>query len=159
MPRSSGHVTVVAVGKLRGRHWQAAQDDYARRVGRYIDYVLVEVKDVAGRSVPDAVAIAKEGEQLLQATPDGARRILLTPDAPVVTSTQLARKLQQGLQNFGHLAYLIGGPLGVSDSVVAAADERLPLSALTLPHELARIVLLEQLYRAFTIIYGEPYHK
>ncbi len=69
MPRAIGHITVVAVGKLRERHWQDAQDEYVRRLAHYTDLNLVEVKDAVGKSLPDVVAIAREGEQLLRPFP------------------------------------------------------------------------------------------
>jgi len=159
VPRAIGHVTVAAVGRLRERHWQAAQEDYARRLARYTAFELVEVRDVVGKSVPDTVAAAREGEQLLAAAPRGARLVLLTPDGRQMSSPELANWLQSQLEQHGSLAFLIGGPVGFDPATAAAAHERLALSRLTFPHELARVVLLEQLYRAFTIVHGEPYHK
>jgi 23S rRNA (pseudouridine1915-N3)-methyltransferase len=159
MPRAIGHLTVAAVGRLREAHWQAAQDEYARRLRRYTDFQLVEVKDVVGRSLPDDVAAAREGEQLLAAAPRGARLVLLSAGGRQHSSPELAVWLRTHLEQVGTLAFLIGGPIGFDPATIAAAHEQLALSRLTLPHELARVVLLEQLYRAFTIIHGEPYHK
>ena len=159
MPRSIGHITVAAVGKLRESHWRAAQDDYARRLGHYTDFQLVEVKDAVGKSLPDAVAMAREGEQLLAAVPPGARAILISPDGRRMDSPELATWLQTQLEMVGDLAFLIGGPLGFDPSVIAATPERLSLSPMTFTHEMARVILLEQLYRAFTILHGVPYHK
>lgn len=159
MPRPIGHITVAAVGRLRERHWQAAQDEYAQRLGRYTDFRVVEVKDAAGKSLPDAVALAREGEQLLAAVPRGARAILMAADGREISSPELAAYLQTQLETHGELAFLIGGPIGFDPAVASAAHDRVALSRMTLPHELARVVLLEQLYRAFTILHGEPYHK
>jgi 23S rRNA (pseudouridine1915-N3)-methyltransferase len=159
MPRAIGHVTVAAVGRLKERHWQAAQDDYARRLSRYTDFRLVEVRDAVGKSLPDAVALGREGEQLLAAVPKGTRVILLAAGGQEMSSPELAAYLESRLEAHGDLAFLIGGPLGFDAAVIAASHDRLSLSRLTFPHELARIVLLEQLYRAFTIMHGEPYHK
>lgn len=158
MPRRIGHITIAAVGKLREPHWQRAQEEYVRRLGRYTDLTLVEVKDVAGKAIPEAVATAREGEALLNAA-SGKRTILLSPIGRRMTSSELAHFLQTQLELYGDLAFLIGGPGGFNEAVVTAADEQLSLSPLTFPHELARIILLEQLYRAFTILHGEPYHK
>lgn len=158
MPRSIGHITIAAVGKLRERHWLAAQAEYARRLGHYTDLKLIEVKDAVGKSLPDNVAVAREGEQLLAAA-RGARLILMSADGRAMSSPELAIYLQSQLEAFGDMAFLIGGPLGFDPTVTAAAHDRLALSRLTFPHELARVVLLEQLYRAFTILNGEPYHK
>lgn len=159
MPRSIGHITVAAVGRLRERHWQAAQDEYARRLRNYTDFKLVEVKDAVGKSLPDAVAVAREGELLLAAAPRGARLVLMSAEGHAMSSPELADYLQSQLETHGHLAFLIGGPIGFDAAVTAAAHEQLALSRMTFPHELARVVLLEQLYRAFTILHGEPYHK
>ena len=159
MPRAIGHLTVAAVGRLRERHWQAAQDEYARRLGRYTNFQLVEVRDMVGKVQPDAVAAAREGEQLLAAAPRGARLVLMTADGRQMDSPELAAWLQGQLEQYGALAFLIGGPVGFDQATAAAAHERLGLSRLTFPHELARVILLEQLYRAFTIWHGEPYHK
>lgn len=158
MPRSIGHISVVAVGRLRERHWLAAQEEYARRLANYSDFKLIEVKDAVGKTSPDSVAMAREGEQLLAAA-RGARLILMSAEGRAMSSPELAVYLQSQLEAFGDLAFLIGGPLGFDTTVTAAAHDRLALSRLTFPHELARVVLLEQLYRAFTILNGEPYHK
>jgi 23S rRNA (pseudouridine1915-N3)-methyltransferase len=105
------------------------------------------------------VAAAREGEALLAAAPRGARLVLMTADGRPSSSPELAAWLQNQLEQFGTLAFLIGGPVGFDPATIAAAHEQLSLSRLTFPHELARVVLLEQLYRAFTIVHGEPYHK
>jgi 23S rRNA (pseudouridine1915-N3)-methyltransferase len=159
MPRLIGHITLVAVGKLRERHWQAAGEEYARRLSHYTDFNLIEVRDAVGKTLPDGVAVAREGEQLLAATPRGARIVLMMPDGREMSSPELAAFLQSQLEAHGELAFLIGGPIGFDPAVAAAAHDRLALSRLTFTHEMARVLLLEQLYRAFTIIHGEPYHK
>ena len=158
MPRATGHLTVAAVGRLRAAHWQAAQDEYARRLNRYTEFQLIEVKDAVGRGLPDAAAAAREGEHL-RAAAVGARLVLMTATGREMTSPELATWLGEQLERYGRLAFLVGGPVGFDPATVAAADDQLALSRLTLPHELARVVLLEQLYRAFTILRGEPYHK
>ncbi|HEX6383842.1 MAG TPA: 23S rRNA (pseudouridine(1915)-N(3))-methyltransferase RlmH [Anaerolineae bacterium] len=155
----SGHITIAAVGKLRRSHWQAAQDDYLQRLQRYTTADLVEVKDVTGRSIPDAVAMQREGEQLLKAAENASLKIALTPGGKLMSSPKLATYLRKQVEVYGRIAFLIGGPVGFADEVVARCDEQLSLSPLTFPHELARIILLEQLYRACTILSGEPYHK
>lgn len=159
MPRSTGHITLAAVGRLRERHWLAAQDDYTRRLGRYTEFRLVEVRDAVGKGLPDAAALAREGQGLLAAAPRGAHLVIMTADGRETSSPELAAYLQAQLERYGALAFLIGGPLGFDQAVLAAAQDRLALSRLTFPHELARVMLLEQLYRAFTILHGEPYHK
>ena len=159
MPRAIGHVTIAAVGRIREPHWQAAQDEYTRRLTRYTDFQLVEVKDVVGRALPDTAAAAREGEALLAVAPRGSRLVLMTAGGRQHSSPELAAWLQTQLEQVGTLAFLIGGPVGFDPATMAAAHEQLALSRLTFPHELARVVLLEQIYRAFKIISGERYHK
>jgi 23S rRNA (pseudouridine1915-N3)-methyltransferase len=159
MSRLNGRLTLAAVGKIKNKAWLAAQDDYVKRLGHYTTLNLVEVKDVVGRSIPDDVAMAREGEQLLQAAADSSRLIALTPTGKLVTSPNLAVWLQNRVEAYGRIAFLIGGPLGFSDDVLAACHEEISLSPLTFTHELARVLLLEQLYRACTILAGEQYHK
>ena len=159
MPRLSGYITVVAVGKLRESHWRSAQEDYCKRLRRYTTFALHEVKDVAGRGTPDRAAKQKEGEALLKAAKSASRKIALTAAGRQMSSPRLAEYLQRQVQLYGRVAFLIGGPLGLSEDVLAECDEQLSLSPLTFPHEMARVILLEQLYRACTILNGEKYHK
>lgn len=159
MNGQAGHIQIAAVGKLKRREWRTVQDDYLQRLNRYTEASLLEVKDAVGRGFEDSVAMQREGEALLKATADSQRRILLSADGRMLSSRQLARLLQEQVEIYGRVAFLIGGPLGFAPEVTAAANSRLSLSRLTFPHDLARIMLLEQLYRAFTILRGEPYHK
>lgn len=155
----SGHLGIIAVGKIKEKHWRVAQADFLQRLNRYTTAQVVEVKDVVGRSIPDAVAMEKEGVQLLSSAQAYQRRILLSPEGKLMTSEALARFLQKEVVDYGRIAFLIGGPLGFSPEVIAAADEQISLSPLTFTHEMARVTLLEQLYRACTILAGEQYHK
>jgi len=159
MPRLSGLITLVAVGKMRQSTWKATQHEYQKRLQRYTDFQLIEVKDFIGRGMPDAVALKREGEQLLKAARAASRRIALTPIGVQMSSPQMATFLQRQVQLYGHLAFLVGGPMGFSDDVLTECHDQLSLSTLTFPHELARVMMLEQLYRAATIINGEKYHK
>lgn len=154
-----GALTVAAVGRLKGREWKLAQADYLKRLERYTKVTLVEVKDAVGKGQPDAVAKQKEGEGLLKATEASQRIILLTESGKEMDSPELAAWLRTLIERHGRVAFLIGGPLGFSDEVTAAAHEHIALSRLTFPHEIARVLLLEQLYRAFTILNHEKYHK
>ncbi len=159
MSIQAGHITVVAVGKMRKSHWKTALDDYQKRLKRYTNFALIEVKDSVGRGQPDAVAIEKEGELLLQAAKGSHRLIALTENGRQLTSPRLAKYLQRQVELYGRVTFLIAGPLGFSDDVLAQCHEQLSLSPMTFPHELARVILLEQLYRVCTILNGEKYHK
>ncbi len=159
MPKLSGQILVTAVGKIRKSHWQEAQTEYAKRLKRYTTFKLVEVKDAVGTGLPDAAAMQKEGERLLKAAKNANRLIALTPMGRQFTSQALAEYLDRQVQVYGRLAFLVGGPLGFADDVLVQCHEQISLSTLTFPHELARIMLLEQLYRACAILNNEPYHK
>ena len=159
MPKVFGHIAVVAVGKLRAPHWQAAQEEYLKRLRRYGNVRLVEVKDNAGRGAPDAVAVQREAKALLDASSGARARFALSPEGRRMTSEGFAEFLRGETLAGGSIALLVGGPLGLGEEVAAACRAALSLSDMTLPHELARVVLLEQIYRAGTILCGEKYHK
>jgi 23S rRNA (pseudouridine1915-N3)-methyltransferase len=157
--RLGGQILIAAVGKLKTPHWKAAQEDYLGRLNRYTSARLVEVKDAVGRGDPDDVASRKEGRLLLEVSGDAGRRIALDQSGRQLDSPGLARHLEKQLEVYGKLTLLIGGPVGLSADTLKTCEEKLSLSSLTLPHELARVLLLEQLYRAATILGGEKYHK
>lgn len=150
-------VTIVAVGRLKERHWADAAEEYAKRLRPYAKLEIVEVPD---KPLSDtARALREEGEAILRAIPEGSRVVVLDERGKARTSEGLARWLE-GLAVSGksHVALVVGGSAGLGPEVLARGDERLSLSAMTFPHQLVRVVLLEQLYRAFRISRGEPYH-
>jgi 23S rRNA (pseudouridine1915-N3)-methyltransferase len=157
--RRNDKIIVAAVGKLRRDEWGVLQQDYTQRLQRYTNFRLIEVKDAVGRGFPDAVAVRREGEALLEASASARRRILLTEKGKEMSSKRLAMFLRKHMELYDQIAFLIGGPLGFADEVVEVADDALSLSRLTFPHEMARVIFLEQLYRAFTILSGHQYHK
>ncbi|MBN1877104.1 MAG: 23S rRNA (pseudouridine(1915)-N(3))-methyltransferase RlmH [Anaerolineae bacterium] len=160
MSRLSGRLTLIAVGKLRQKAWLAAQAEYMKRLQRYYaGFDLVEVKDFVGRGAPDAVAMQREGDLLLKAAAPAGRRIALDVTGTQLDSPALAAFVQKRVETYGSLAFLIGGPVGLAPDVLTRCEDSLSLSPLTFPHELARILLLEQLYRAATLLSGEKYHK
>ncbi len=159
MPKLSGHITVVAVGKMKRSLWLEAQQEYAKRLARYTSFKLIEVKDSVGKGFPDETAKEREGKLLLKAAASSHRRILLSPDGVQMDSHQFASYLRKMVVKYGRLAFLVGGPIGFSDAVIQQSEDKISLSALTFPHELARVMLLEQLYRAATILNKERYHK
>ncbi len=159
MFRFSDEIHVVTVGKMRTKHWLTAQDDYLKRLKRYGDVRLTEVKDSFGRGFLLDVAKQREGEQLLKASAHASRRILLTPNGKLLSSKGLSQFLYKNVVHYGRLAFLIGGPIGFSDEVVEASHAQISLSPMTFTHEMARVIWLEQLYRACTILNNEKYHK
>jgi 23S rRNA (pseudouridine1915-N3)-methyltransferase len=159
MAHLPGTLTIAAVGKLKTTYWLDAQMDYLNRLQRYVTVELIEVRDKVGKGLPDHVAIQEEGTLLLEAASEAHRVISLDEKGKHATSVGFTRYLKRRLEIYGHLAFLIGGPVGLSDEAKNQSDEHLALSMMTLPHELARVLLLEQLYRAMTILSGQSYHK
>ena len=152
-------VWVAAVGKPRDAALAAAIREYEDRAARYWPLEVVEVKEEPGRSVaPDQVQ-RKEGERLLKRLPPSARLVLCDPGGEQLDSAAFAAQLTRFREDAQDVAFVIGGAHGIGVEVRARPHRRLSLAPWTLPHELARLVLAEQLYRAGTIGRGEPYHK
>jgi 23S rRNA (pseudouridine1915-N3)-methyltransferase len=138
-------IFVVAVGKIREKSLRAVADDYLGRVQHYARASETEVKSDA---------------ELERALPREATLVALDPEGDACTSREFARRLEGwGRRGKGDLAFVIGGAEGIPAKVLEQAHARLSLSKLTLPHRLARVLLFEQLYRAFTILRGEPYAR
>lgn len=157
-------ITVLCVGKLRERFYQDAQKEYLKRLSALMPCAVTEVPDESEPKQLSDVAIEKalaaEGGRLLKRIPDTAYVIALCIDAKQPASGELADKLNDlFISGKSDIVFVIGGSLGLHKSVIARAQERLSMSRMTFPHQLARIVLLEQLYRASKINAGQRYHK
>lgn len=154
-------LTIVAVGKLKERFWADACAEYLKRLQPYAKTSVVEVADVdPARAGGDAAAVQREGEAVLKALPERARVVALAIGGTQRSSEGLAARIDElGVSGVSDVAFVIGGSCGLSADVLARADETLSFGPVTLPHNLARVVLLEQLYRACRISRGEPYHK
>lgn len=143
-------ITVIAVGKLKERFWKDAVAEYQKRLGGYTKLRIVEVPDRG---------IEQEAADIIRAA-GSSYLVLLAIEGRQRSSEGIAERLE-GLMNHGtsDIAFCIGGSTGVTQAVRERADETLSFGKITLPHNLARVVLLEQIYRAFKIMRGEPYHK
>jgi 23S rRNA (pseudouridine1915-N3)-methyltransferase len=150
-------LVLLAVGKLRPSYREAV-DDYLRRLGRHFKVREVEVRE-ASRAPTVAAQRSEESARLLAGRPAGARLVALARQGTAWSSEDLARRVGRWTQEARPVALAIGGSRGLAPDLIAAADDRWSLGPLTLPHELARVVVAEQLYRAVTILRGEPYHK
>jgi 23S rRNA (pseudouridine1915-N3)-methyltransferase len=148
---------LLAVGKLRPAYREAA-DEYVRRLRRFAKLEEREVRE-AGRAGNPTAQRREETRRLEAAVPEGARVVALTRGGDGWSSAELARQVARWRTESRPLAFVIGGAEGLDQGFVTSAGSRWSLGALTLPHELARVVVLEQLYRAFTILAGTPYHK
>ncbi len=153
-------VVVLAVGKVRGTLAEAV-GEYEERARHYWKLDVAEVDAGApGRDPAPERVMEAEGERLLARLPEGVSVFALTREGKAMGSRALARALEEhAVRSAPGVAFVIGGAYGLAPSVMARADRRLSLSAMTLPHEMARLVLAEQIYRAGTILRGEPYHK
>ena len=158
------NITVVSVGKLKEKYLKMGIDEYVKRLGSYAKMDLVEVPD---EKAPEQLSEAemeivkkKEGERILAKINDGTYVIALAIDGKMKSSEQMAADIES-LMTYGpsKIAFVIGGSLGLHDDVLSRADEKLSFGKMTLPHQLMKLVLVEQIYRSFRIMKGEPYHK
>jgi 23S rRNA (pseudouridine1915-N3)-methyltransferase len=147
----------IWVGKTRDARLRALIDDYAARLSHFVRCEVTELKEF-GRT--DKTGIDKETRRISDALRHGALTVLLDPEGAEWTSQQLAAQVQSWEGNgIKEVAFVVGGPNGFAPDFVSRADKRWSLSRLTLTHEMARVLLFEQLYRAFTIVHGLPYQK
>ena len=148
-------IRFIWVGKTRDKNWKALQEEYLQRLSHFVKCEISEVKESAAHEGPDI-----EGERIIAALNPKTLAVLLDVRGEAITSPELAGKIENW-QNSGlkEVSFVIGGANGVSRRVAERADISLSLSFLTFTHEMARVVLLEQLYRGYTIIKGFPYQK
>ena len=157
-------ITIVCVGKIKEKFYRDAIDEYSKRLSRYCRLEIVECAD---EKTPDGASAAQEdgirnteGERILSKIPENAYVFLLAIKGKEMTSPELSRKISDlAVRGKGHLVFVIGGSLGTSKAVSDRADFSLSFSPMTFPHQLMRVILLEQIYRAYKIEAGEPYHK
>lgn len=160
MPALPFDIRVIAVGKLRKSVFDAACREFEQRLTRYVRFEMVEVRDVVGRMKDASAALHEEGEAVLKAKRRDSALIVLDRRGIAHDSHGLARYLHNLAETGSRKTdFVIGGPLGVDEKIKESAFASLSLSQLTFPHELARALLLEQLYRACTILRNENYHK
>ncbi|MCS5502750.1 23S rRNA (pseudouridine(1915)-N(3))-methyltransferase RlmH [Lysinibacillus sp. A4] len=158
------NITIVSVGKLKEKYLKMGIDEYVKRLGGYAKMDLVEVPD---EKAPEQLSEAemdivkkKEGERILAKISPDAYVIALAINGKMKTSEQMAADIES-LMTYGKskIAFVIGGSLGLHDDVLKRADEQQSFGKMTLPHQLMKLVLVEQIYRSFRIMKGEPYHK
>ena len=153
------NVRIVAVGKVKGP-LATAVAEYERRASHYWKLSVEEVDSGARGSKDPGTVLTAEAERLLARVPDELELLALTRAGRAMGSRQLAQYLEKhAVLSSAGVAFVIGGAHGLGEAVLARAKRQLSLSSMTLPHEVARLVLVEQLYRAGTILRGEPYHK
>lgn len=157
-------ITLITVGKIKEKYFTDAIAEYAKRLSRYCKLEIVEVAD---EKTPDNASEGlenqikeKEGERILSKVPDNAYVVALAIDGKQLSSEELADKMEKwNVNGVSHLVFIIGGSLGLTQKVLNRADYSLSFSKMTFPHQLMRVILLEQIYRSFRIRNHEPYHK
>ena len=157
-------ITVISVGKIKEKYFTGAIEEYAKRLSRYCKLDLIEVPD---EKTPDGASEGlelqikeKEGERILSNIKDGSFVVALAINGNMLDSEELAAKIEKwGVSGISQIVFIIGGSLGLSNQVLVRADYKLSFSKMTFPHQLMRVILLEQIYRSYRIIQGEPYHK
>ena len=157
------NIKIIAVGKIKEKYFTAAVDEYSKRMSRFAKFEIIEVPD---EKIPDNASEKeqesvkeKEGNAILSKLKSGDTVIAMCIEGTEMSSEKIASKIEQISLSSSSIAFIIGGSLGLHDSVKARADLRLSFGPVTLPHQLMRVVLCEQIYRAFKINHNESYHK
>ncbi len=158
------NITILCIGKLKERYWLEAVSEYSKRLSRFCSLSIQELKE---ERLPDNASpaqeqevIESEGQNLLKHIRQGSYVIALDLRGKAMSSEQLAQTVERlGLSGRSDLTFIIGGSLGLSAALLARADLRLSFGAMTFPHQMMRVILLEQVYRAFKINRNEAYHK
>jgi len=157
-------ITLLTVGKIKERYLAMAIHEYSKRLGKYcklsIAWVVDEKTPNKSNKAHDLQIKDKEGERILKLIPENAYVISLAIDGEMLSSDLLAEKIANlALNGTSHIVFIIGGSIGLSDEVLKRSDYQLSFSKMTFPHQLMRVILLEQIYRSYRIISKEPYHK
>ena len=157
-------ITVITVGKIKEKYLKDAIDEYSKRLSKYCKLEIVEVADEKtpdqASQVAENAIRTKEAERILKYIKDDAYVITLEINGKQLTSEELADKVDNlGIQGVSHIVFIIGGSIGLGQEVLQKSDFALSFSKMTFPHQLMRVILLEQIYRSYRIINGEPYHK
>ncbi|MBR4723576.1 MAG: 23S rRNA (pseudouridine(1915)-N(3))-methyltransferase RlmH [Clostridia bacterium] len=156
-------ITVVSVGKIKERFFYDAISEYKKRLSRFASVDIIEIKD---EKIPEnasqkeeALILEKEGISILSKIPKNSFKIAMCIEGNGLSSTEFSKRLDSIKAENSNITFIIGGSLGLCEKVKSASDMRISFGKITLPHQLMRVVLLEQIYRAFKISAGETYHK
>ncbi|MPW26886.1 23S rRNA (pseudouridine(1915)-N(3))-methyltransferase RlmH [Alkalibaculum sp. M08DMB] len=158
------NITIIAVGKIKEKFYAQAIEEYVKRLGRYCNLKTIEIPD---EKAPENLSnadrlgvIEKEGKKILSKIPLGPTIITMEIEGKQISSVELSKQIEEYTVNGqSHLCFIIGGSLGLSEEIKRLSQLKLSFSKMTFPHQLFRVMLLEQIYRGFRIFKGEPYHK
>ena len=157
------NIRIICIGKFKEKYWEAASAEYMKRLGAYCNVSVTELKEERLPSNPSPAdeqgVIEAEGKAILEKIAKGDYVIAMDIRGKELSSEELAEKIRETAFTHSTIDFIIGGSLGLSEEVKRRADLRFSFGRITLPHQLARVVLLEQIYRAFKINAGEAYHK
>lgn len=158
------NVTVLCVGKLKEKYWRDACTEYSKRLGRFCSFNIIEIDEERLPENPSSAqienTIKKEGERLLAKIPENAKVCAMCIEGKLCSSEELSKAIEKtAIDGFGSMFFVIGGSWGLSENVKKRAEIRLSMSKMTFPHQLARVILCEQIYRSFQISSGGKYHK
>ena len=157
-------ITLITVGKIKEKYLRDAVAEYVKRLGKYCKLEIIETADEktpdhASEIMEDAIR-AKEAERILKHIREDAYVVTLEIQGKQLSSEELAEKIETlGIRGRSHIIFIIGGSIGLGREVLAKSDFALSFSKMTFPHQLMRVILLEQIYRSYRIIQKEPYHK
>lgn len=157
-------ITIVTVGKIKEKYLRDAIEEYAKRLSKYCKLEIIQVADEktpenVSQTVEDQIR-QKEGERILKYLRDDAYVITLEISGNMLDSVEFSKKIEDlGIQGKSHIIFVIGGSIGLGGKVLKRSDYPLSFSKMTFPHQLMRVILLEQIYRGYRIMAGEPYHK
>lgn len=157
-------ITILCVGKIKEKYFVMGIEEYKKRLGRYCKLDIIEVPD---EKTPDSASAAeelqikkREGEKILRHVKDESYVIALAIEGQMLTSTELASMVDRiGIGGTSHIVFIIGGSLGLDEDILKRANYKLSFSKMTFPHQMMRMILLEQIYRAYRINTNQPYHK
>lgn len=157
-------ITILAVGKIKEKYLREAIAEYSKRLGRYCKLEMIETADEKAPEQASGITEEgirkKEGERLLKYIKEDAFVITLEIGGNMLSSEKLADRIEKlGVSGVSHITFIIGGSIGLGSEVLKRSDFALSFSPMTFPHQLMRVILLEQIYRSYRIIQGEPYHK
>lgn len=156
-------VKIIALGRLKEKYLSAAVEEYSKRLSRYCS---LEIAELSPKALPDnpseaqiVAALEAEADMIIKAIPQGSRVVALCIEGKQSSSEELSLSLEKAAMSGGSVTYIIGSSFGLANRVKAVADEKMSMSRMTFPHQLARVMLLEQIYRGFKINEGSAYHK
>ena len=157
-------ISIIGIGKLKEQYWVKAVEEYSKRLRNYVKLDIIELAD---EKAPEKLCEAEEniikkneGERILKNIKDGSYVVALAIEGKRLSSTEFSSFMGDLMvKGNGHIVFVIGGSLGLSDEVLVRSDFKLSFSDMTFPHQMMRVILLEQIYRGFRIMKNEPYHK